>query len=151
MKRPAPIARTVKVAPRAALPIAGARRRPKLEFEVEQARDPIAGMKAAPDDVEAQGEEILSLTVKAYRDSEAQQRAKYEAANSTAYYRVLVFDTPAQAEAFARAIGESADQQYIDGRKACDALKIEIPAAEWAPKKARPNPRLAAMALPAKR
>jgi hypothetical protein len=61
---------------------------------------------------------------------------------------VLVFATGEQAEAFLQAVGQSADAQYVDGRRVADHLGITLPPDEWKVhnrKLIMPNRRLAAL------
>lgn len=128
----------------------GAARRQKLAFETDRAPDPLKGMEAAPTDLEAQQKEIVAKVTEAYRNTEKQQRQNYKEANSTAYYRVLVFNTVEQAEAFMCAAGQDISMQVVDGRAVADKLGIELPKTEWKPKASNPNGRFAKHALPLK-
>ena len=130
------------------VPRAAVTRRPQLEFKTARAPDPLAGAKKQDAPLPEQMEEIVTLAQEGYRAAEKQQREKYEFFNSVGYFRVLVWDDPAQAEAFLRHVGIETDQQYVDGRAVCDRLGIQIPETRFKPKAAKPNPRLAALALP---
>jgi hypothetical protein len=140
------VRRPQATAPRgpAAAPI---KRRQKLEFETEAALDPFAGVDAEASIEELSGQ-ISEAAKAAYTELERKQRENYLFADSTAYYRVLVFDNFQQAEAFAKGVGQAPGIQYMDGRAVCDRLGIAIPESDWRPKKAKVNSRLAALALP---
>lgn len=138
MKRPAPVVR----------PKHAVVRRQALAFQTATSADPLENMTAPATDLEAQQKEIVANLTAAYRQQEREQRAAYNEANSTGYYRVLVFDTEAQAVAFAAAIGADPSMQMWDGRSVADRLNIQLPEVAWRPKAARVAPKLRARALP---
>ena len=107
-------------------------------------------MRAPDDDPEAQSVEALDLVTQAFRAAEKKLVDEVADYRPIEFFRVLVFATPAQGQAFATAVGEDVHTQYMDGRKICDRLGIEIPADVFKPKRSllTPNKRLAALAMP---
>jgi hypothetical protein len=124
--------------------------RPPLDFTDRMVPDPLAGMTAPSDDVEAQGKEVVARLTDAYRAEEKRQRENVKEANATGYYRVLVFETEGQAAAFAQALGEHPKDIYLDGRKVADRFDIPLPQTEWKPKRAKIDQALVKLALPVK-
>lgn len=124
--------------------------RPALGCFVDNVDDPLALSAASENDAEAQASESLTLAQRAFREREAQLLADAKGASPIEFFRVLVFATPVQAQAFARAVGEDARQQYMDGRAVCDCLGIAIPRDPFVPRKAllTPNRKLAELAMP---
>lgn len=154
--------------PTIAKPVAGAKPQPlkpqaptkpaarlaPLPFMVDQVPDPLEGMDTdggfAEHDPDETQREIVAKLTEGYRAVELQQAAYVKEANSTEYYRVFVFETSAQAEAFAKALGVKVGDIYLDGRELAAKLGVELPLNEWKPKRPKPDPKFAARALPLK-
>lgn len=128
-------------------------RRP-LPFMIAHKSNPLANVTAPNADIETQSVQIVDETQKAFRAEEKRQLEQLTAMNidipPISFFRVLVFNSPEQGQAFAEAVGQAPTQQYMDGRVVCDALNIAIPADTWNPKPSlsKPNKRLQALAMP---
>lgn len=127
--------------------------RPQLRFMVEQPRDPIGDLDAPENDIEKQSDEIFGKLKTAYDAQEKRLTEAAKHANTVGFFTVMVFSSPEQTQAFLTAVGQSVEQQYVDGRRICDRLGIAIPADVWDAKQraTTPDKRLAALALPLKK
>ena len=152
MKPPEPIKR-LTVSPLASGGKTRIMRRP-LPFMVAYSGNPLANVTAPNTDIEVQSTQIVDETQKAFRAEEKRQLEQLTAMNidipPISFFRVLVFNSPEQGQAFAEAVGQAPTQQYMDGRVVCDTLNIAIPADTWNPKPSlsKPNKRLQALAVP---
>jgi hypothetical protein len=128
------------------------KRRPALPFTTAVAPDPTDAVTADPDDVEEQTNQTLDALQSGYREQERKQEQEAKALAPIEFFRVLVFLTPEQAQAFAKAVGMDEHQQYMDGRVICDRLGIAIPPDVWSLRKSliTPSKRWSPLAMPLK-
>ena len=114
------------------------KRRPALPFMVENVPDPLAGMVSDPEDAEAQCEEALTLAQQAFRAAEKKLADEVKDYRPIDFFKCLVFATPAQAQAFAVAVGQPINQQFaVQASSVLAAAPVPTaPAAPDAPKQA---------------
>ena len=128
--------------------------RPALGFKVVNAPDPLKPIASLSDEVPLEEKTAASIdaVTQAFRESEKKLLATSYGKNETGYYRVMVFSTEEQADAFMKAVGQDPADIYFDGRRLADRLGIAIPDDVWNLYKRTntPNKRLSALALPRK-
>ena len=116
-------------------------------------------------DFEGEGEDLLAKPVKhtgglsaaeqarvrdltaGIRENERRQRDHMKRAGDVYYYRVFVFESEAQADAFMGAVGYPADEMFVDGRELAARMEIALPSGEgWKPKVPKRNAKFTAAA-----
>jgi hypothetical protein len=129
------------------------RPRPMLDHEVMTVENPLADLMSPVDSkvaVEEASKQAFEKIDTAYRMAERQALREAMTDSPLGFYRVLVFGNNEQADAFARAVGQDVDMQFIDGRRVCDRLGIALPPDTWKTNRrfTAPDRRVAALATP---
>lgn len=138
---------SVSIALKRPLAIRASKMRRPLAFLTETAADALAGMSDDPQKFEETSEKAATSLQLAFRAAREKMRENVQEANSSNYFRVLVFDTESQADAFMLAVGQDPAHKYYDGRAIAENLGISIPEARWHPSPAKIDRRLAPMAM----
>jgi len=112
------------------------KRRPDLET-MKAAPDPIDESRY-PGELEGDQEAELDMVAEGFRERMKNEAKRFGDATDSSYYFVAVFESPAQAAAFTKAL-QLPDKRFIDGRAMADRLGIDLPAGGI---KLNPSPRL---------